>query len=493
MTSAARVETVATLTIDGHDVAGDSGTYPVHDPGRPGEVVVDAPCASAAQVDLAVRSADDAARGWAETSLDDRRRQVVAAARAATATSEESDLATLLTRENGKVLSESQFEVATIAAVAETFSDLAPAALSPQRFSGGGEVTVHPYGVVAALLPFNWPVSVLVSKVAPALIAGNTVVVKPPPTCPGAVLAVAHTMAAALPPGVLNTVNGPGVDIGEALVGHPSVSMVSITGGARTGRAVMQNAGARLVPGLLELGGNDAAIVAPDVEPDEALADELLAAALLTSGQVCMALKRLYVPAEHLDAFTEALVARAATTVTGHGLTDGTTVGPVHTAHAAERAEAQLVEAATFGATVHRPGALRVGLAESGGHYVVPAVVAGPPPDAAIVREEQFAPLLPVLGYRDLDEAVAAANDSRYGLGASVWSGDDELTETIARRLHAGTVFRNAHGPGALDPRLPFGGWKESGIGSEYGAEGLRAYTRSRALPPARPLPGVAG
>ncbi len=479
------------LTVDGEPVPGDAGTYPVHDPGRPAHTVLEAPAASADQVDRAVRSAAGAARGWAEKPLDERGQAVMAAALAATDAGARSDLARVLTRENGKVLAESQFELATMGAVAESFAELAATALAPRREPGGGEVRAEPVGVVAALLPFNWPVSVLVSKVAPALLSGNTVVVKPPPTCPGAALAVAQAMAAALPAGVLTTVNGPGAEVGQALVDHPDVALVSLTGGTGTGRAVMAAASRRVAPVLLELGGNDAAIVAPDVEPDEALADALLQAAFLTSGQVCMALKRLFVPEHRLGAFVDALVARAAQTVTGHGLAEGTTIGPVHTAEAAERAETLVAEAAAGGARVHRPGIVREDDLQAGGHLVPPAIVEAPSRRDRIVTDEQFAPVLPVLPYVDLDDAVAAANDSRYGLAASVWSNDAVLVESVARRLQVGTVFHNAHGPGALDPRLPFGGWKDSGIGREYGPEGVTAYTQLRTLLPARPLLGT--
>lgn len=476
------------LTIGGASVAGDEAPYEVRDPGRPGDVVLEAPSSSPVQVDEAVRVAMAAGPAWAALPFEERASLVVAAAEAATAAADAADLATLLTRENGKLLGDAHFELATIGAIAQTFEVLAKDALAP-RAVGSGQLVARPHGVVAAILPFNWPVSVLSTKVAPALLAGNTVVVKPPPTCPGAALAVAAAMAQALPPGVLGTVNGPGIEVGEALVGHPDVAMVSLTGGLTSGRAVMGAAAGRVAPVVLELGGNDAAIVTADVEVTEALATALLDAALVTSGQVCMALKRLYVPAAKLDAVVEALVARAAGLVTGHGLEPETTVAPVHTAAAAERAEAMLVDAVVGSASVHRPGRLAIGPAETGGSYVVPAIVAAPRPDAPVVVEEQFAPILPVLPYDDLDAAVAAANGTSFGLGASVWSGDDELAASIADRLEAGTVFRNAHGPGALDPNLPFGGWKESGVGLEYGVEGVLAYTRLQALHSPRPLP----
>ena len=199
---------------------------------------------------------------------------------------------------------------------------------------GGGTTRIEwvPHGVVAAVLPFNWPVSVMGNKVLPALLAGDTVVVKAPPTCPGTVLLVAAAMAEVLPPGVLNVVNGPDAALGAALVGHPDVDMVSFTGGVGTGQAVMAAAAATTRPVVLELGGNDAAILAPDVAGDAALADRLVEAAFVTSGQVCMAIKRLYVHRDRLDETVDALAGRLATEVVGDGLADGVTMGPVHTA-----------------------------------------------------------------------------------------------------------------------------------------------------------------
>ncbi len=224
-----------------------------------------------------------------------------------------------------------------------------------------------PHGVVAAILPFNWPVSVMGNKVLPALLAGDTVVVKAPPTCPGTVLLVAAAMAEVLPAGVLNVVNGPGAALGAALVGHPDVDMVSFTGGVGTGQAVMAAAAVTTRPVVLELGGNDAAILAPDVAGDAALADRIVEAAFVTSGQVCMAIKRLYVQRDRLDETVDALAGRLAGEVVGDGLADGVTMGPVHTAGARDRVEALVAEAAAAGAAVLRPGRLRAEDEGSGG------------------------------------------------------------------------------------------------------------------------------
>lgn len=473
------------LVIDGAVVPGEAGTYPVTNPVRPAEVVLDAPSASPAQLDRAVAGARAASASWAAMAFDERAELVAKAAAAAGAAVEAQGLANLLTREHGKVLWEAQFDSGTIGGMAGAFAPLVAEALASRSLSGGGRRTrvVHePYGVVAALLPFNWPVSVLGNKVLPALLAGNTIVVKAPPTCPGAVLAVAAALADALPPGVVNAVNGPGPELGEMLVAHPGVDMVSFTGGVPTGRAVMAAASARVRPVVLELGGNDPAIVAPDVDIDEALADKIAGATFITSGQVCMAIKRLYVPEEKVRAMVDALVARVGNEVVGDGLAPEVTMGPVHRPAARRRVEDMLEEASRRGARVHRPARVREEDAGSGGYLVSPAIVEGAPDDAQIVCEEQFAPALPVIGYRDVAEAVRRANDSPYGLCASIWTADEDLAADTAHRLEAGTVFVNNHGTAAMDHRAPFGGWKQSGYGLELGPEGMLAFTRPKTI-----------
>jgi len=474
------------LVIDGAVVPGEAGTYPVTNPVRPAEVVLEAPAASPAQVDRAVAAARRAAPRWAALSHEERVEALGKAAAAAAAVVDGADLARLLTREHGKVLWEAAFDAGTISGMAGAFAPVAAEALAARSLAGGGgrrTVVEHvPYGVVAAVLPFNWPVSVLGNKLLPALLTGNTVVVKVPPTCPGAVLAVAAAMAEALPPGVVNALNGPGPDLGAALVAHPGVDMVSFTGGVATGRAVMAGASGALTPVVLELGGNDPALVGPDVEVDEALADKLVAAAFLTSGQVCMAIKRLYVPEAKVPAMVEALVARIATEVVGDGLAEETTMGPVHRPAARHRVEAMLAAATAAGARVHRPATVRPEDASAGGYLVSPAIVEAAPDDADIVAQEQFAPALPVLGYRSLDEALSRANASDFGLTASVWTADEALADDVATRLQAGTVFVNAHGISAMDHRAPFGGWKQSGYGVELGPEGMLAFTRPRTV-----------
>ncbi|MCZ7528784.1 MAG: aldehyde dehydrogenase family protein [Acidimicrobiia bacterium] len=473
------------LVIAGQAVRGDEGDYEIRNPVRPGEVVHRAPASSCRQLDAAVEAARAAATEWSRTPLAERIQLVVQASAAAEQVVEEQDLAPLLTREQGKVLQEAVFDVGLPAHLADVYRDLAPEALAPRRLVddlGETEIEPVPWGVVGAILPFNWPVSLMATKVVPALIAGNTAVAKPPPTCPAAMLAVAAAMAAALPAGVLNTVSGPGPELGRSMVGHPGIDLVSFTGGVPTGRAVLAAASARMAPAVLELGGNDPAILAPDVGVDEDLAGALVAAAFLTAGQVCMAVKRLYVPRDRVEEVTDALVAECERAVIGDGLAGEVTMGPLHTAAGRDRVEELVAEAEAEGATAYRCGGVRPEDAGAAGHLSRPTIVVGAPPGSRLVREEQFGPALPVMGYDDFDDVVTQANDTTFGLCASVWSGDPGLASDLARRLEAGTVFVNAHGMFAVDARAPFGGWKESGLGRELGPDGLLAFTRSRTL-----------
>jgi acyl-CoA reductase-like NAD-dependent aldehyde dehydrogenase len=475
----------APLLIDGKQQSGEAGSYPVHNPARPAEVVGMAPAASPAQLDAAVTAARNAAAEWPAISVADRSAAVVAAFTKAAEHAAAVDLATTYTREHGKVRVEAEFELATAPGLAAVLSGMAEAALAPEHIDPSApypRLQREPYGVAALVLPFNWPTAVGGMKLTSALVAGNTVVAKVPPTCPLAILELSAVVAANLPPGVLNILNGPGADLGRELVAHPGIDVISLTGGVATGKAVMAAAASRLTPLLLELGGNDAAIIAPDLPISDALAEQLVQATYTTAGQVCMAVKRLYAPRDKVADLADAILARCEREVVGDGLAEETTLGPMHTAAGRDRLQRQLDEATTAGATVRTGGRLRAEDAGADGYFVLPTVATGVPLDAGLVTEEQFGPALPVIGYDDIEDAVSAANATEFGLTASVWSTDDALADDIASRLVAGTVGINCHGMAAQDPRLPFGGVGASGLGRELGPDGLRAFTRPRAL-----------
>jgi len=475
--------TLATLTIGGESQPGDAGSYPVHNPARPAEVVGFAPAADRAQLDAAVTEARKAFRSWRALDVGERVAKVADAALTAGVQLKESDGARLYTSEHGKVLSEAGFEIDTAPMVAAVLGSMAEAALAPEQIdpqSPYPRLHREPYGVAALVIPFNWPFSVMMMKLASALSAGNTVVVKLPPTVPLAALQFGAAFAAALPPGVVNVVSAPGIELSQALVTHPGIDVISATGGVATGRAVMAAAATRLTPVLLELGGNDAAIIAPDVAISDQLVESLVTATYTTGGQVCMAIKRLYAPQGRVDELADAVLARCEREVVGDGLADDVTLGPLHTASGRDRVASLVKDAVAQGATVRTAGRIREEDADSDGYFVLPTVVTGVAPQSALATEEQFGPVLPIFGYDDIDDAVAAANATEFGLTALVWTGDDALADKVTGQLVAGTVSVNCHGMAAQDPRVPFGGVGQSGLGRELGADGIRAFTQPR-------------
>ena len=475
--------TLATLTIGGESQPGDAGSYPVHNPARPAEVVGFAPAADRAQLDAAVTEARNAFRSWRALDVGERVAKVADAALTAGVQLKESDGARLYTSEHGKVLSEAGFEIDTAPMVAAVLGSMAEAALAPEQIdpqSPYPRLHREPYGVAALVIPFNWPFSVMMMKLASALSAGNTVVVKLPPTVPLAALQFGAAFAAALPPGVVNVVSAPGIELSQALVTHPGIDVISATGGVATGRAVMAAAATRLTPVLLELGGNDAAIIAPDVAISDQLVESLVTATYTTGGQVYMAIKRLYAPQGRVDELADAVLARCEREVVGDGLADDVTLGPLHTASGRDRVASLVKDAVAQGATVRTAGRIREEDADSDGYFVLPTVVTGVAPQSALATEEQFGPVLPIFGYDDIDDAVAAANATEFGLTASVWTGDDALADKVTGQLVAGTVSVNCHGMAAQDPRVPFGGVGQSGLGRELGADGIRAFTQPR-------------
>jgi len=475
--------TLATLTIGGESQPGDAGSYPVHNPARPAEVVGFAPAADRAQLDAAVTEARKAFRSWRALDVGERVAKVADAALTAGVQLKESDGARLYTSEHGKVLSEAGFEIDTAPMVAAVLGSMAEAALAPEQIdpqSPYPRLHREPYGVAALVIPFNWPFSVMMMKLASALSAGNTVVVKLPPTVPLAALQFGAAFAAALPPGVVNVVSAPGIELSQALVTHPGIDVISATGGVATGRAVIAAAATRLTPVLLELGGNDAAIIAPDIAISDQLVESLVTATYTTGGQVCMAIKRLYAPQGRVDELADAVLARCEREVVGDGLADDVTLGPLHTASGRDRVASLVKDAVAQGATVRTAGRIREEDADSDGYFVLPTVVTGVAPQSALATEEQFGPVLPIFGYDDIDDAVAAANATEFGLTASVWTGDDALADKVTGQLVAGTVSVNCHGMAAQDPRVPFGGVGQSGLGRELGADGIRAFTQPR-------------
>ncbi|GAA4213910.1 aldehyde dehydrogenase family protein [Actinocatenispora rupis] len=456
------------LTIGGRAVAGTPG-LDVVDPAT-GRVFATAPACTDAELSAAVDAAHDA---WPAWRVADRGAALTAAADAIAAAAD--DLAPLLTAEQGKPLADARAELVRAADRLRHHAFLRP---EPRVLRDDGtervEVRWRPVGPVAAIAPWNFPVQLAAAKIAPALAAGNTVVLKPSPYTPLTTLSLGRLLAGVLPPGVLNVVSGP-EPLGERLVAHPGIRQVTFTGSVATGRRVAASAGPNLRPVTLELGGNDAAIVLPDADVP-AIADALFWSAFANCGQICMAVKRVYVAADRHDELVDALAARAASVPVGAGSDPGTRLGPLTTAPQYRRVAGLVAAALSGGARAAAGG----GPLDRDGYFHAPTILTGVADTDRIVTEEQFGPALPVLTYDSVDEAVARANATPYGLCGSVWGVDVDRAVAVAERLQVGTAWVNSHLRMSFDD--PFAGTKDSGLGVSGGEWGVSAHTEPYVL-----------
>ena len=437
--------------------------------GRLTEIVGEYGRAGRETAELAVNAAHDAFRDWAATPAA--RRAELLLSGTAEIDSEIPALATLLTREHGKILADATAELTNTVRTLRYYAGLVDHIERESRIDDHrGRIIERrvPMGVVAVVVPWNYPVLLATLMYAPALMAGNTVVLKLPDNAPLALSAVLLRLAGHLPPGVLNVLAGAGRDIGVHLTTHPVVRRVSFTGSTETGRTIMRDASANLKNLGLELGGNDPAIVLESAVVDDALINGLVGGAFMTTGQVCYAPKRLYVHRRNYRRFVEDFTAAAASIRVGNGLNPAVTMGPLNNRAQYETVQRLIRASESAGASVRTVGEY-VETDGSDGYFVRPTIVTGLAHDADLVQQEQFGPVLPILAFDSEDEVIGLANDSEYGLAASVWSQDVDHAFGLARRIQAGSVFVNVHRVGASDPSMPFGGFKQSGIGRGHG------------------------
>ena len=439
----------------------------IRDPAT-GEIVGRTRQGSPAEIDSAVAAARRAQPAWAGQTAQERSDRLNAAADAIEASAEA--LAALLSREQGKPLNgpNARFEVGACAAWLRANAAFE---LDPEVVVEDGETHAElhyrPVGVVGAVGPWNWPMMISVWQFAPALKMGNTVVLKPSEYTPLSVQALVAVVNQALPADVLAVVPGDGA-VGAALTGHADIDKIMFTGSTKTGQAIMRTAADSLARITLELGGNDAGIVLADADP-AAIASDLFWGAFINTGQTCAAMKRLYVPESLYDEVCQALVEVAEASPMGVGLDEDNVLGPLQNKQQFDIV-ARLVEAAKDGGARVLVGGDPV--AEQPGYFYPTTLVADIDNDNPLVAEEQFGPVLPIIKYTDLDQAIEWANGLEVGLGSSVWGSDLDACRSVAARLEAGTTWINKHG--AVDPRIPFGGVKKSGFGLEFGLEGLK-------------------
>jgi acyl-CoA reductase-like NAD-dependent aldehyde dehydrogenase len=462
------------LLINGQLVDGDAQLDVVN----PATEAVFATCARASkgQLDQAVAAAQAAFPSWSATPIAERRTVLVKIADAIQGNINE--LARLLVQEQGKPLQDAMGEIFGASAFFRYFSTLDLAAKVVQDDATGRvEVRRKPLGVVGCIVPWNFPMILMAFKVPAALLAGNTVIVKPAPTTPLTALKLGEIIKDIVPAGVVNIIVDAN-DLGGEMTKHPGIRKISFTGSTETGKKVMASAADALKRVSLELGGNDALIVLDDVDL-KATAPKVLGAAMQNAGQVCIAAKRIYVHESMYDAMCDELARLANEIVVGDGLEQGTQMGPLQN-------KQQFDKVMGFIESARKDGRVIAGGGRKGdkGYFIQPTIVRDIEDGSKLVDEEQFGPVMPVIKYADPAEALARANASIYGLGGSIWAKDTERAWNLAEGMESGSVWVNKHAD--LQPHLPFGGAKFSGVGSELGEEGLKEFTQVQVLNMAR-------
>ena len=459
------------MMIDGNRVSGGP-TFDVVNPATEA-VIASVPDATRDQLDAAVHAARAAFPGWAATPIAERRAALSKLGDALLA--EIDGFKRLLTAEQGKPHADAMMEIGGAGMWLKGVAMLElPVTINEDSEARYSETRHVPIGVVGAIAPWNFPLLLAIFKVGPALLAGNTMVLKPSPFTPLTTLKFGELAAEILPPGVLNVVTG-GDQLGPWMTEHPGIDKISFTGSTATGRRVMQSASATLKRVTLELGGNDPAIVMPDVDVEK-VAEELFWAAFRNNGQICIATKRMYVHKDVYEPLKAAIVAYARTVKVGNGADQGTQIGPINNKPQYDRVLELIQDARDEGYHFLIGGEA----ADMPGYFIPVTIIDNPPENSRIVQEEQFGPVLPLLKFDDLDEVVARANATDYGLGGSVWGADEDRALAIAERIASGTVWINE--TQHLTPFAAFGGMKQSGVGVEGGVDGLLEYTNVQTI-----------
>ena len=455
----------------------------VKNPARPDEIVGTIVRGKPADVDAAVAAAKKAQPKWGAMSYVARAKMLEPALAALEQNIDER--AALYVRENGKTFKEAKGE--HMGAAARQRLTLAYAAdldadKTFKNDQGRTFVTRRPYGVVVSIVPWNAPIGLAFIQIVSMLLAGNAVVMKPPESCPLALIKAIELFASVLPKGLVNLITGMPTEIGERLTTHPDIAKIGFTGSIASAKTIMANAAQSIKGVTLELGGNDPAIILDDFNIAEPAMERMAGAVFRMTGQVCMAVKRVYVPNKLHDKFVEAFSRAADKVVVGDGLEPKVTMGPLHTQKGLERARSLVADAKKRGANVKELGQIDDQKLFERGWFMRPMVVTGLADDAPMMAEEQFCPALPISPYSDLDEALARANDSIYGLGASVWTANADRGFDVARRIESGTVWINAHGTEYINRSTAYGGVKQSGIGRKAGLDGVLEYSQMQTL-----------
>ena len=471
----AGLRTDFSLLVDGELIAA-SDSLDVINPAD-GAVFARCPAAGHAELTQAVEAARRAAPAWREQDFAGRAE--VIGKLAAALREHQDELAELLTREQGKPLGQSVAEIDRGAAQSEGMAQIEiPVETLIDNDERLIELHYRPLGVVGIITPWNAPVNLALGPLVSALYTGNCVILKPSPYTPLTTLKLGELLRDLVPAGVVNVLAG-GDKLGQAMSEHPGIDKISFTGSVETGKKVYASSAQTLKRLTLELGGNDPAIILDDVDV-AAIAKKVFFASFVNSGQVCMAIKRIYAHESHYDALCAALVEEAGKAKVGNGLDPDTTLGPLQNRMQYDKVCALIEQTRKEGGTFLCGGEVP----DQPGYFIPPTLVTDVADDSALVAGEQFGPIVPVLKYSDLEDAIARANNTRFGLSGSVWSADVERGKQIASRLEVGTAWVNQHR--ATSAVVPFGGAKESGFGRQYSHLGLKSYMEPQVISVAR-------
>lgn len=462
------------MLINGQMVAGDR-MVDVINPATE-EVFARVPHATPQQLDDAVAAAAAAQKEWEKTTMAERRAKVEQLA--AKIGEHADELARIITLEQGKPLPESAGEVEwSIGYLGHTATLELPNRVIQDDGDFFIETRHKPLGVVGGIIAWNFPLLLCCWKIGPALMAGNAIVLKPAPTTPVSALKLGELCAEVFPAGLVNIITDDN-DLGPLMTAHPGISKIGFTGSSETGKRIAAAAANTMKRVTLEMGGNDPAIVMPDVDV-QATAEKVFGGAFLNAGQVCLAVKRAYVHNAIYDQFCDALAGIASQAVVDDGLKQGTTVGPIQNKQQYEKVKGYLEDAKASGKVI-AGGEVRAGK----GYFISPTIVRDVQDGQKIVDEEQFGPILPVIRFDDIDDVIARANNSEYGLGGSVHGADVDKATEVAGRIDSGTIWVNQQLN--IGPHIPMAGFKGSGLGVEQSVEGLAEYTQMQVINVAR-------
>lgn len=455
----------------------------VRNPARPSELVGTIARGTQDHVDRAVAAAAAAQPAWAALSMAERREFL---SRALANLNRDIEKRTrLFVRENGKTFAEAKGELENVAVRQKITLEASKEMDSKRELvapAGTTYVQYVPYGVVVVIVPWNGPVGLATMAVIPALLAGNTVIVKPPETCPLTLIHTMELLAAELPKGLINIISGTPEEIGDRLTSHPEVRKISFTGSIPSAAKIMRNAAGTIKGVTVELGGNDPAIILEDANLDSQTMQRMASAVFRMTGQVCMAIKRIYVAEPIADQFLAGFGEAVNKIVVGDGLKGAVTMGPLHSNTALERAKSLLDDCRKRDAKITHYGKIDDSDTFEQGYFMRPTVITNISDEAPIVVQEQFCPIIPIMTFRHVDEALQRANNTVFGLGGSIWSKNRDQATKLAWQLQAGTVFVNTHGTQSVNRQAPYGGIKQSGMGRRSGVEGIKEYVQLQTL-----------